>query len=82
MLIMGGDGGGAPEQATALVGGVGGASFWGGGGMGWVQGGLGNGSGNPGKAYGSGGGGAQSIGTPSTAKGGNGVPGVILVLEF
>lgn len=79
MLIKGGDGGGAPES-TALVGGVGGSSFWGGGGMGWVQGSYANGAGNPGQAYGSGGGGTQWNGVP--VAGGNGVSGIILVVEF
>jgi hypothetical protein len=80
LYCPGGDGGGAPEQTTALVGGVGGSSFWGGGGMGWVKGSFSNGAGNPGQAYGSGGGGAQALGPP--VAGGNGRPGVIMVLEF
>jgi hypothetical protein len=79
MLLQGGDGmhGVSTGVAGPIGGGIGGGSFWGGGGDGANSY---QGVGSPGNAYGAGGGGGQSSCTIRT--GGNGKSGVILVVEF
>jgi hypothetical protein len=76
MLIKGGEGTRAIDNAI-LGSGPGGSSFWGGGGQGAP---TTSGQGDDGCAYGSGGGGGDS--GYSIKIGGNGKAGVILVLEF
>jgi hypothetical protein len=77
MLINGGDGM-TSYSGSGFGSGNGGPSFWGGGGSGYSF--TENLGGHAGQAYGSGGGGADSGAGNRT--GGNGAPGVILVLEF
>ena len=79
MLIAGGDG------CTSYTGGewgsgTGGSSFWGGGGAGASRA-DNNGNGISARCYGAAGGGGDS-GMGAGAKGGDGMPGVILVVEF
>ena len=80
MLINGGDGM-TSYSGNYFGSGNGGPSFWGGGGGG-ADTNANTGSGYAAKAYGSGGGGGDS-GMPGGGRtGGNGAPGVILVIEF
>lgn len=84
-LLIAGGGGGAgtsPFTSTGIIhSGVGGASFWGGGGRGQA---INTGvsiAGEAGRAYGSGGSGAVSQNTTGAA-GGAGANGVVVILEF
>lgn len=75
LMKLGGADGYSP---SALTGGNGGSSFWGGGGLGPDQPGISS-QGRSGNAYGAGGGGCDG---PTILAGGAGAPGCILVLEF
>ena len=75
--LWGGDGGdGTSGTGQGIMGGQGGASFWGGGGrMGAISG----GGGLSGRAPGSGGGGAYAAGVTGGAQGGAGAAGIVVV---
>ena len=82
--IPGGDGGdGAGHNVAEMgIGGVGGASFWGGGGSSGCAWGAGSQAGTASNTDGAGGGGAGCIDTTTGAACGAGFRGVIFVLEF
>ena len=85
--IVGGSGGYGAGLVEALVennaaGGHGGASYWGGGGLGGAANGSDTDPGGNGKAYGSGGGGAACGETTSGVAGGDGEDGIIVIESY
>lgn len=75
--MRGGEGGdGTSSSASGMMGGMGGASYWGGGGR---MGAFSGGGGRAGVAPGSGGGGAYAASGSGTAAGGNGAAGLVVV---
>jgi len=68
--------------AEEVVSGSGGASFWGGGGAGVEASNLASVNGNNGVAYGSGGSGAANVDSTTAARGGDGAPGIVVVISY
>ncbi len=83
VLLTGSPGGEGQCAAEDVIGGNGGASYWGGGGRGAADpnGNLGS-AGSAGTTYGSGGGGASNEDTDVGAAGGAGAHGVVVVYEY
>ncbi|MFZ5845070.1 MAG: hypothetical protein ACOY0S_01230 [Patescibacteria group bacterium] len=68
--------------AEVAIGGSGGSSYWGGGGLGGNANAAETAAGSNGSVYGSGGGGAATVDLDSTSAGGNGAAGVVVAFNY